>query len=71
MSTRMELAARLAPTDRAAKASGNPIAISAATVLEAWDGTSDAAVAARALFERWYRIYTADPKHAEKPDPGL
>lgn len=62
MSTHMELAARLLPDlIAAAKVSGNAMAIAAANVLETWDGNSDAGSRGAALFERWYRIYTADP----------
>jgi acyl-homoserine-lactone acylase len=62
MSTRMELASRLLPDlIAAAQASGNPTAIAAANVLEAWDGTSDAASRGAALFELWVRVYISDP----------
>jgi len=62
MSTHMELSARLVPDlVAAAKASGNPTAIAAAEVLQAWDGMSDADSRGAALFEQWYRAYASDP----------
>jgi acyl-homoserine-lactone acylase len=62
MSTRMELADRLAPDlISAAEASGDPTTLAAAGVLAAWDHNADAASRGALLFEAWYRAYAANP----------
>lgn len=64
-STAMELAPRLLPDlIKAAKASGDPLAMNAAEVLKHWAKTgylSDANSRGAALFELWYRLLTSDP----------
>jgi acyl-homoserine-lactone acylase len=62
MSTRMIMADRILPDlIAAARASGDGDAIGAADVLQKWDHVSDANSQGAILFERWYKLYFADP----------
>jgi acyl-homoserine-lactone acylase len=62
MSTRMIMADRILPDlIAAARASGDGDAIGAADVLQKWDRVSDANSQGAILFERWYKLYVADP----------
>jgi acyl-homoserine-lactone acylase len=62
MSTRMELANRLAPDlISAADSSNDPAAVAAAGVLAAWDHNADADSRGALLFEAWYNAYSANP----------
>lgn len=65
-SVHMLLAERVLPDlIAAARASGDPTAVAAASVLAAWDGDADATSRGAALFERWWSIASADPAVAK------
>jgi acyl-homoserine-lactone acylase len=60
-STRMAFADRVLPDlIGAANASGDPVALGAAGVLERWSHNSDAPDTGAILFELWYQTYLAD-----------
>jgi acyl-homoserine-lactone acylase len=44
-----------------ARASGDPIAIAAANVLDSWSKNSDATDTGAILFQLWYQLYVSDP----------
>ncbi len=64
--TNMLLAERVIPDlIAAARASGDPTALSAAAVLAAWDYRSDSESKGAVLFERWFDIVSRDPAIAK------
>jgi acyl-homoserine-lactone acylase len=71
-STKLLLASRLLPDlMAAARASADPTAQRAASVLAAWDQTADAASKGGPLFERWYELYITDPRTPQSPVFGF
>jgi acyl-homoserine-lactone acylase len=61
-STHMLFADRVLPDlIPAARASGDPIAIAAANVLDSWSKNSDATDTGAILFQLWYQLYVSDP----------
>ncbi len=66
--TTMLLASRLLPDlIAAARTSGNPLAVLAASVLQQWDQTANANSKGGSLFQRWYEYYLADPNSGRSP----
>ena len=67
-STKMFLAGRVLPDlISAAKKSSDPLANSAASVLDKWDQTADQDSKGGPLFERWYEIYLSNPSTPRSP----